>query len=183
MESIKDLWDEHPNPILIDREALIEVVERCLRVLGKRRRDLPDLDIFADWYSMVPEAVRDDAALDRPADMMIAEVITHPKRDAYLKTVRRDAEYNHMVRIERAQDIAITRLTDEVKRLEEKLQNLRGYMPMEVMAVCKMQSSCKTCPVGAAAAVEHATSCRQFVDKDVKQAEFVASEWRMRHNE
>ena len=183
MDNIKELWDEHPNPILIDRETLIEAVDACLKLIGDHRRDLPDLDVFADWYSMVPEAVRDDAALDRPADMMIAEVITRPKRDAYLKTVRRDAEYNHMLRIERAQDIAIKRLTEETKRLNEKLQSMRGYMPMEVMAACKLQSSCKTCPVGAAAEIEHATSCRQFVDKDVKRAEFIASEWRMRHNE
>lgn len=182
MDSMRELWEEHPNPILIDREALIEVVERCLHVLGKRRRDLPDLDAFADWYSMVPEAVRDDAALDRPADMMIAEVITHPKRDAYLKTVRRDAEFNHFLRLARSQDREVQRLTATNKRLEEKLQNLLGDMPMEVMAACKLQASCKTCPVGAAA-IEKSMDCRQYVEQAEDYAEYLASEWRLRHNE
>lgn len=182
MDSTKELWDEHPNPILIDRETLIEAVDACLKLIGDHRRDLPDLDVFADWYSMVPEAVRDDAALDKPADMMIAEVITHPKRDAYLKTVRRDAEFNHIMRMVRAQDIEVQRLTATNKRLEEKLQNLLGYMPMEVMSACKLQASCKTCPVGAAA-IEKSMDCRQYVEQAEDYAEYLASEWRMRHNE
>lgn len=178
MTSIDQLNQVYPNPGKVDKDDLLDVVEN----LAIEDTPREDQEVFADWYRSVPMEVREEAALDRPAEILLAEYYSYPMYEAYRTAIRRDPEVKHLKRMIWAQDKEIKRLQSAIKSAEFRLDNLRNYMSLEVMAACNLQHSCAECPVGIAAR-ERALDCRQFVERDVKQAEFVASEWRMRHNE
>lgn len=178
MTSIDQLNRVYPYPHSVDKDDLLDVVEN----LAIEDTPREDQEVFADWYRSVPVEIREEAALDRPAEILLAEYYSYPMYEAYRTAIRRDPEYKHLKRMIWAQDKEIKRLQGDNKSMANRLQMLSSYMPIEVMAACRLQSSCATCPVGMAAH-ERALDCRQFVERDVKQAEFVASEWRMRHNE
>lgn len=178
MTSIDQLWERYPNPIVVDKDDLLDVVEN----LAIEDTPREDQEVFADWYRSVPMEVREEAALDRPAEILLAEYYSYPMYEAYRTSIRRDPEYKHLKRMIWAQDKEIKRLQGDNKSMANRLDDLRSYMSLEVMATCNLQHSCAQCPVGMAAR-ERALDCRQFVERDVKQAEYVASEWRLRHNE
>lgn len=178
MTSIDQLNQVYPNPGKVDKDDLLDVVEN----LAIEDTPREDQEVFADWYRSVPVEIREEAALDRPAEILLAEYYSYPMYEAYRTAIRRDPEVKHLKRMIWAQDKEIKRLQSAIKSAEFRLDNLRNYMSLEVMAACNLQHSCAECPVGIAAR-ECALDCRQFVERDVKQAEYVASEWRMRHNE
>lgn len=178
MTSIDQLNRVYPYPHSVDKDDLLDVVEN----LAIEDTPREDQEVFADWYRSVPVEIREEAALDRPAEILLAEYYSYPMYEAYRTAIRRDPEVKHLKRMIWAQDKEIKRLQSAIKSAEFRLDNLRNYMSLEVMAACNLQHSCAECPVGRAAH-ERALDCRQFVERDIKQAEYVASEWRMRHNE
>lgn len=174
MTGIDQLWERYPNPIVVDKDDLLDVVEN----LAIEDTPREDQEVFADWYRMVREEVREEAALERPAEMMLAELYAYPMYEAYRTTIRRNAETKHLQRMIRAGQIEQERLTSIVRRQSDRLDTLCSCMPAEVKRMCTRMHSCAVCPVSAAAH-DYALDCRQYCERDPDAAETLATKWNL----
>ena len=110
-EMLCTVWQDFPNPRSMDRDDLLEALDNIAPLTYNET----EREIFGDWYRSIPEDVRDDAALNMPHKVMVAEVIAFTDlKGVFRRTVRRSAEYRHQAR--------------EIKALQKENERLRGVI-------------------------------------------------------
>lgn len=107
----ENYWEVFPNPIVLDKDDLLEVLDQIDPVSYNE----DERETFGDWFRLVPEKVRDEAALERPHKVMVAEVISFLDTKAvYARTIARNAEMRHLRR--------------EIMGLQRENERLRGVI-------------------------------------------------------
>lgn len=87
-------WMMYPNPVVVDKDELLEV----LGEITVQNMEYDDQEVFADWYRLVPESVRAEAALEHPDWLVAAELYSYNRKDAYDHIVDRCREIRRLRR-------------------------------------------------------------------------------------
>lgn len=109
----ENYWEIFPNPIVVEKDDLLEVLDQ----IDPLTYNEDERETFGDWYRLIPEKVRDDAALEMPHKVMVAEIISFANtKDVYYRTIARNADMRHLRRESRALMIENERLRGVIAR-------------------------------------------------------------------
>lgn len=113
----ENYWEIFPNPIVMDKDDVVEVLDK----IDPRTMAEEQLETYGDWFRSIPETVRDEAALDRPARMMLHEALVFSDiKGVYRRATRRNAEFKHLKR-------EIWALQQENERLRNSIANQAAW--------------------------------------------------------